>query len=108
MPQYPESETALFANDTLIYATNITNSDAVNKVKKQLDTSQPWKWKPYNGNLQLIPQRQTSIAFSNKSTFYILKVTLNDTQLQWSNSIKYLGIRIDKILTFSNHIKALG
>ena len=40
--------------------------------------------------------------------FLIFNVTLNNTVLHQSNSVKYLGVNIDSELNFDTHVKTLS
>lgn len=101
MPRYPKCKTALFADDTLYYASSKTHTLAISLLQKQLNLVQPWfdKWK-----ITINASKTSSILFTNKCPRDCPKVKIKDTEINWSSSIKYLGIHIDKDLTFSKHI----
>lgn len=66
-------KTTLFADDTLFYATNISNNSAANKLQKQLDLAVPWfhRWQ-----ITINSTKTTAILFSNRSTYNTNKIIL--------------------------------
>jgi len=102
MPLDKNSKTALFADDTLFYASSNTHSTAIKRLQKQIDTVQPWfdDWK-----ITINACKTSTILFSNKSPRNIQQIKIKNTPIKWSPSIKYLGVTIDKNLTFAKHIK---
>lgn len=65
MPLLPSAKVALFADDTLFYASGTTNNNAVGNLQRQLDHVQPWLnlWR-----IIVSASKTTAIFFSNKST----------------------------------------
>lgn len=102
MPQHPETKTALFADDTLIYASGLTNNAAARRLQKHLHTLELWynSWK-----ITINPTKTKTIMFGNKSTQDTPKIQLQNQNIEWSYSIKYLGIHIDRHLKFSKQVK---
>lgn len=98
MPQHPNSKTALFADDTIFYASSTTNNAAAAKLQDQIQTVTPWfkEWK-----ININPSKTTTILFSNKSTKFTNKIQIQNKHINWAYSTKYLGIHIDKNLKFS-------
>lgn len=99
MPQHKSSNTALFADDTIFYATSTSNNNAAHKLQAQIDLVQPWL---HNWKISI----NHAILFSNKSTFYTKRIVIKNRQLEWISSIKYLGVTIDNKLTFNKHIQS--
>lgn len=101
MSTHPDSRTALFVDDTLFYATSTNNNSAVKKVQKQIDLTQTWfsEWK-----LSVNVNKTSAIIFSHKSTRFTNKIKINNTSINWSNSMKYLGVYLDRKLTFNKHV----
>lgn len=101
MPLLPSSKLAMFADDTLLYSTNVSNSRAIYHLQRQINKIQPWfdQWR-----ITINPTKTSAILFSNKSTIRSSKIKIHNTPIKWSSSIKYLGITIDKKLNFSKHL----
>lgn len=102
MPQHMSGNIAQFTDDTLFYASSISNDTAVHKLQAQIDLVQPWL---HNWKITINPTKSTAILFTNKSTFYTKRIIIKDRPLEWASSIKYLGVTIDNKLTFSKHIQ---
>lgn len=89
----------LFADDTLLYVTKNTNNAAENMLQTHIKLIEPWfvEWK-LNINVT------SAIMFSNKQTHNTKNLMLKNIKLQWTNSIKYLGVHIDNNFTFNKHV----
>jgi hypothetical protein len=101
LPLHPKAKVALFADDTLLYATSISNLHAANNLQDQIDLIQPWfeQWR-----ISINPSKTSAIFFSNRCIKYAPKLQILGTQINWSPSIKYLGVIIDRNLNFSAHV----
>jgi hypothetical protein len=102
MPQHKLRKTAIFADDTLFYASSYSNNAAANKLQAQIDLVQPWF---HNWKISINPTKSTTILFTNRSTFLTKQITINGKSLDWAPTVKYLGVTLDKKLTFSKHIE---
>uniref|UniRef100_A0A2S2N7M6 Putative RNA-directed DNA polymerase n=1 Tax=Schizaphis graminum TaxID=13262 RepID=A0A2S2N7M6_SCHGA len=102
MPLDKEANIALFAEDTVFYATGATNNAAIKRVQRQIDLAVLWfkQWK-----ITLNPSKTKAIMFSNKPLYQAKTLHFENTQIKWSNTVKYLGVTIDSKLNFVNHIK---
>jgi len=102
LPLHPNSKVALFADDTLLYATANSNLKAVSKLQRQINKIEPWfaQWR-----ISLNPSKTNAILFSNKSPINTPKPKILNTQINWSTSITYLGVKIDRNLNFGKHVR---
>jgi hypothetical protein len=102
IPLHPKAKVALFADDTLLYATSTSNTFAVSHLQKQINLIEPWfkQWR-----ISINPSKTSAIFFTNKSTKFSPKLKIQGTPINWSHSIKYLGVLIDRNLNFSAHVK---
>jgi len=66
-----------------------------------LDEIQKWgeKWK-----IALNPQKSTAVLFSNRRPKTPENLKLNGNSIPWSPNIKYLGVILDRKLTWNPHI----
>lgn len=98
IPLSNNAKIALFADDAFIYATRNSNNRAVSWLQDQVDLMEPWfqHWK-----ISINANKTLAILFSNKSSSNTPKIKINNQEINWSPSIKYLGINIDKKLNFT-------
>lgn len=99
LPNTKDAETSLFADDTLFFATKRSNREVVATVQRQLNAATEWfnTWR-----LKLNVQKTQAILFSRKRHNAHLKV--KDAKIPWTNSIKYLGVTINRKLKFNKHV----
>jgi hypothetical protein len=93
---------ATFADDTAILALDQNPIVASEKLQNHLSLLQQWlcKWK-----IQLNNTKSVQIMFTTKST-ECPPVMLNDEPIPMKNEVKYLGLHLDRRLTWKVHIKA--
>jgi hypothetical protein len=100
----PNCSIGLFADDTCCYS----SSELVQPILKSLHSTMSnlsiyflrWKVNLNNDKCQAIffTRRRTKELPSSAFKF-------NNTSINWSNSVKYLGIILDKKVTFKNHFE---
>jgi len=56
--------------------------------------------------LRINPEKTMAVLFNKRQTANLRKLKLNNHQIKWTNSVKYLGLIYDKNLKFSLHIKS--
>lgn len=102
MPLVKGAKMALFADDTLFYASGNYNKMAIANLQRQLDKVQPWfeQWK-----ITVNAEKTSAILFSNK-IIHINRIRMNGKLIDWTNHIKYLGVYIDRKLNFSRHVRS--
>lgn len=100
LPTMQDIVIALFADDTAALSTHIDPAIASKNLQQYLNKLQHWynKWR-------IISNESKSIHV----TFTLCKLTcppvyLNDKQLPQRNSVKYLGMHLDRRLTYQEHI----
>ncbi|KAJ8735272.1 hypothetical protein PYW07_006892 [Mythimna separata] len=101
----PETEgvvTATYADDTACLASDKDPNNASSKLQAQLDKIDSWlrKWRI-----------KASVTKSTQITFTLRRgdcppVRMDNKALPNHDSVKYLGLHLDRRLTWSNHIKA--
>ncbi|GFW61168.1 RNA-directed DNA polymerase from mobile element jockey [Trichonephila clavipes] len=100
IPTHSQTSTNIYADDTVTLATyknHKTIKIALNNHLKLLETFfDTWKIK-INGD------KTIAVLFTNRKT-QPTPPTLYSTQLQWSQNTKYLGLTLDKKLTWKQHI----
>ncbi|GFY33984.1 RNA-directed DNA polymerase from mobile element jockey [Trichonephila clavipes] len=100
IPTHPQTSTNIYADDTVTLATyknHNTITIALNNHLKLLETFfDTWK-------IKINIDKTIAVLFTNRKT-QPTPPTLYSTQLQWSQSTKYLGLTLDKKLTWKQHI----
>ncbi|GFX14537.1 RNA-directed DNA polymerase from mobile element jockey [Trichonephila clavipes] len=100
IPTHPQTSTNIYADDTVTLATyknHNTITTALNNHLKLLETFfDTWK-------IKINIDKTIAVFFTNRKT-QPTPPTLYSTQLQWSQSTKYLGLTLDKKLTWNQHI----
>jgi hypothetical protein len=93
---------ATFADDTAILALDPNPIAASEKLQSHLSILQQWlcKWK-----IKVNNNKSVHITFTTRST-ECPQVMLNDEPIPMKNEVKYLGLRLDRRLTWKAHIKA--
>ncbi|CAG5048592.1 unnamed protein product [Parnassius apollo] len=82
---------------------HLTNLELLqNKTNQALEMITQWG---FNAKLTFGPQKTQAIAFTNKAEKCVLKI--NNQQVHFKNTIKLLGITIDKKLNFTQHVKSI-
>ena len=93
-----------FADDTTAIASGDNPYEVYRRVNMQLKLLSDW----LNANrLSLNLDKTKYIDFSNSERNRFLRLTLRNTQLESTDTIKFLGVIIDDKLTFKNHIDEL-
>lgn len=98
------SQKAYFADDTCLYVSAKSPGKIVKKLNaasKQLtDYSSKWK-------IKLNDTKTNATFFTRRTAQKWLPtegVTIRNSEIVWTNSTKYLGVTLDKTLTFKSHV----
>ena len=97
------SEKAFFADDSCLYVAAKSPRKIVKKLNaagKQL-TEYAEKWK-----IKLNESKTNAAFFTRKTSTKWLPsegITIRDTEIHWTNSVKYLGLTLDKTMTFKSN-----
>ena len=94
------SKLKLFADDCLLYRT-ITSEQDTMALQKDLDTLVQWasKWQ-----MKFNTSKCTIMKCTRSANPIQLKYTLQETNLEESDKHMYLGVMLDKSLSWSSHI----
>ena len=100
LPTSPDTITATFADDTAVLATHDDPEIAVRKLQAALSDIQQWlaKWR-----LKANELKSYHITFTLKRST-CPPVQLNGTYLPHTDDVKYLGVHLDRRLTWRKHI----
>jgi hypothetical protein len=100
LPTSPGTLTATFADDTSILTTDNDPVVAPQLLQTDLLAIQNWlkTWR-----MKANETKSTHVAFTKGRLTYPL-VHINDVQLLQSDDVKYLGLQLDRQLTWHKHI----
>jgi hypothetical protein len=93
---------ATFAEDTAIMSSDHDPNTASQKLQQHLNLLQNWmeQWKT-----TVNPAKSTQITFTTRRTI-CPQVSINNFPIPIKQEVKYLGIHLDKKLTWQTHMKA--
>lgn len=101
IPLTPKSNLSLFADDTMFFTTDKNPKRASIQLQHQLNIASNWfdKWR-----LHINTSKTVAILFSHHNN-HPDKLIISGQQIPWTTSAKYLGITLDRRLSFNPHIK---
>lgn len=102
MPTTSNVLVATYADDTAILASSTCPVEASNLVQNELNQIDTWlsKW-----NIKVNTEKSVHVAFTLRKGV-CPSLYINNSEIPQKDSVKYLGLHIDKRLTWKNHIKA--
>lgn len=102
MPLTDDVTIATYADDTAIISSKETLSEASYMIQTELDKIQNWlhKWR-----IQINTEKSAHVTFAMRRGI-CPPVYLNSTEIPIRDSVKYLGMHLDRRLTWKSHIKA--
>lgn len=100
IPTHPATLTATFADDTAVLASHQNSFTASQILQDGLNSISDWlkRWR-----IQVNENKSVHVTFTLNFE-NCPNVFLNNTQLTQRNDVKYLGIHLDKRLTWRSHI----
>lgn len=107
MPQLNEVEVAQFADDTLILAESHLTEAITKKLERAAKSLSNYfiKW-----HIRINPQKSEACLFTKKTAPRhrpTRGIRVAGENVEWKSSIKYLGLHLDKRLTFRTHVEAI-
>ncbi|GFS50712.1 RNA-directed DNA polymerase from mobile element jockey [Trichonephila clavipes] len=99
MPTHPQTSTNIYADDTVTLATYKNHKTITLALKYHLNLLENFfdTWK-----IKINVDKTIAVLFTKRKT-QPTPPTLYSTQLQWSQSTRYLGLTLDKKLTWKQH-----
>ena len=103
-PRSPITSMALFADDTALFVSSPKSRFIKSNLKKHATTIDNYfnKWK-----INLNHHKTQALFFTRRRTLELPGRNINvfNNQIQWETNVKYLGLYLDKKLTFNKHIE---
>lgn len=102
MPTTDNVTIATYADDTALISSSHLNTEASNFIQIQLDRIEKWltKWR-----IHINTDKSVHVTFT-KRRGDCPSVFLNGLEIPKNNNVKYLGLHLDRGLTWKTHIKA--
>ena len=91
-----------FADDAVF----VCAADNVGILELRINDSlcQARRWLDSRG-LKMAPEKSEALLVTDRSSFQYPKIVLGEHEIQWKKSIKYLGLQLDRRLSFSEHLQ---
>lgn len=101
MPNQNDVLLATYADDTAILSRSKSLAEAIRRAQAQLQSMEKWlkRWR-----IKVNPNKSIHITFSLRQGI-CPNLRLCGVDIPQENSVKYLGLRLDKRLTWSSHLK---
>ncbi|GFW03121.1 RNA-directed DNA polymerase from mobile element jockey [Trichonephila clavipes] len=101
IPKHDNAILCMFADDTAILATHTEPKLIARALNRHILDLEDWfsKWK-----IALNVAKTEAVFFTRKRSLTYPKIYLHNEQIPWSQHTKYLGVILDKKLTFKQHI----
>lgn len=104
IPKHTNTNLALFADDTAVYATSGSKDLLLKQLQNHINILEPYynKWK-----IKINVNKTELLIFTHKDKKYNTKVKLFKEELKTTKQAKYLGLTLDTKLHFSYHINTI-
>ena len=93
-----------YADDFCIYTQNKNYDRGITDIATAFQKTSDWS---RNNGFEISPEKSSLVVFSRHNTPNTNFVVLNDTQVAFRKEVKYLGVILDKKLSWKNHIDNL-
>ena len=110
IPRTPRVKLALFADDTALYYSGRNRCLASKVLQTAATALGEWfrKWR-----IEVNPEKSTAVYFSrgtlrlnrNNPRKNLIPIQMFGRTIPWTNRVKYLGVLLDKAMTFRPHIR---
>lgn len=100
-PRTIQTKFGCFADDTVIYAQSWAPKLALKRVQDNLTNLQDWltKWR-----IKINSTKSEAIEFKRRRGTLDTKLTIFNSQIEWQDKVKYLGVILDKKLLWGAHV----
>lgn len=101
LPNTPDTRTALYADDTAILASSLSPRLITRRLQTAAEALEEWfrTWR-----IEVNPEKSTAILFSKRRHQPYQDVDIFDRPIPWKTEAKYLGVTMDKSLTWGSHV----
>jgi len=101
MPESPRTNIAIFADDTTIYSESRNLEATTHNLQNYLNILSRWSksWK-----IQINASKSSAVIYSLRRYSTPPPLKFDSESIPWQSSVKYLGVKLDKRLTWWPHI----
>ncbi|KAG5895938.1 hypothetical protein JTB14_016340 [Gonioctena quinquepunctata] len=101
IPRSEHVKVSLFADDTALLSSAADHLMGVVHLQNALNELQQWylEWK-----IKLNPEKTQAISMGRKRSNPERGVTISGREIEWSEQVKYLGVTLDRRLTWRPHV----
>lgn len=108
IPRTPQIELALFADDTALYHSGYHAGYVIRALQRAAKALGDWfaRWR-----IEVNPEKSAAVYFTrghfNSKTpkRRLIPITLYDRPIPWEKTVKYLGVTLDRRMSFAPHVK---
>lgn len=102
IPTSTRSSILMYADDTTIYYTSFNPTNAVMVLQEHINLMLEW----YNfWRTSINPEKSKSILFTKCRKRPLETIHINNTEIPFAATVKYLGVHLDSKLLFHKHIE---
>ena len=100
IPTNPQTQIAVFADDTAIYTSNRNTNYIYRQLQRHLDSLETWFdfWR-----LKVNVDKSSAVLFSKRRPRAPPPLELFGERVEWTGGTKYLGVTLDRRLTWAEH-----
>lgn len=101
IPVHPKCKLTLYADDTVIYTKHINIQFACLQMQEALNIITQWstKWR-----LKINGSKSQAVVFTRRFPRQVQPLTIQNENIPFVTTVKYLGVFLDKRLTFKHHV----
>ena len=56
-------------------------------------------------DLKIAPEKTEALLVTDRRSFQYPRIVLGEPEVEWKSSIKYLGVQLDRRLSFAEHLR---
>ena len=102
---FTKSKTILFADDMTIYLTGPSPEQLITSANQELEQLHQWS---VCNRLTINTDKTYFMLFTNKKTYYLPELELNNCIITKTDNLKFLGVTFDESMNFKCHINNLA
>ena len=91
-----------FADDALVVCA--ADDDRILKLRINETLRRAKRWLDSRG-LKMAPEKTEALLVTDRRSFQYPRIVLEEHEVEWKTSIKYLGVQLDRRLSFGDHLR---